>query len=182
MHAPLPRRAWADPHSAHVTSGRSSGDLVSAGEAWMAQNRAPGEAPAPVLRRLLFQEPAHDRSTLGIVWWWEAHRLLFNLLVGGAGLVTLVVLGVLILVVPRAPFFIDWQIVLLYGVVANALYTAGWMVELWLRRFLGADHPVIGPVLFRYGLVFSLALTLMPLGLAVLLILNRLLGRPIAGW
>ena len=79
-------------------------------------------------------------------------------------------------------FWLEVSVAATSRLVANALYAAGWPVELWLRRFLGADHQVIGPALFRYGLVFSLALTLFPVALAALLVVNRWLGRPIAGW
>ena len=135
-----------------------------------------------LLGRVLFQEPSRDRRWSGIVLWWEGRRLLFNCVVGGSGLITIGVLGGVKAIAPGAPFFVDWQLVVLYAVLANVLYTSGWVVELWLRRFLGADHPVVGPVLFRYGLVGSVCLSLFPMVLAVLVTFNRLLGRPIAGW
>ena len=142
----------------------------------------PLEQPPHLLRRLLFQEPTGDRTWSGIVLWWEGRRLLFNLVVGGAGLVTISVLGAAKAIAPAAPFLVDWQLVVLFALMANVLYTTGWLAELWLRRFLNADHPVVGPVLFRYGVIGSVCLALLPVVLAVLVTLNRLLGRPIAGW
>ena len=142
----------------------------------------PAQTRPRLLRRLLFQQPARDRSCSGIVLWWESRRLLFNALVGATGLLTLIVLGTLTVVLPRAPFYIEWRIVGLYAVIANAMYTAGWAVELWLRWFLGTDHPVVGPALFRYGLIASLGLTLFPVPFALLVTLNRWLGQPIPGW
>jgi len=35
--------------------------------------------------------------------------------------------------------------------------------DLFLRRILGIRAPDIGPVIFRYGYVFSLGLTLLPI-------------------
>ena len=139
--------------------------------------------PRPrLLRRVLFQQPTEQRTCSGIVLWWEGRRLLFNALVGGAGLLTTALVGLLTVVIPHAPFFVEWRIAALYGIMANVCYTAGWVVELWLRRFLGADHRVVGPALFRYGLIASLGLTLTPVPLALLVTLNRWLGQPIPGF
>ena len=142
----------------------------------------PLEAQPRTLRRLLFQQPRRDQSTIAVLLWWEGRRLLYNLVVGLAGLVTIVILGITKPLVPAAPFFVDWQLVLLFAAMANLLYALGWLTELWLRRYLGVDHPSVGPVLFRYGLVASGALALLPIALALLVSANRILGRPIAGW
>jgi hypothetical protein len=54
---------------------------------------------------------------------------------------------------------------LLYAVMANVCYSLGWVVELLARRLWGRSAPDLGPLLFREGLIFSVGLTLMPLGL-----------------
>jgi len=52
--------------------------------------------------------------------------------------------------------------------MANLCFTAGPLADLALRQLLGDRAPAIGPVLFRYGLAFSLGLTLLPIPLAVI--------------
>ena len=47
------------------------------------------------LTRVLFPAPAEVRNTGGIFRWWESRRLTFNIVVGGAGLVTLAAMKVI---------------------------------------------------------------------------------------
>lgn len=106
----------------------------------------------------------YPRSPLQVIGWWERRRLLYNVSVGLAGLLTLgtgAVLGQLPL--SPNPFFVPLMGVLLYGVLANACYSVGPMADLFLRRILGIRAPGMGPVIFRYGYVFSLGLTLLPI-------------------
>ena len=56
--------------------------------------------------------------------------------------------------------------VVLYGVAANVCYSFGFMFELLLDRLWGDEISPVGPTIFRHGLVFSVGLTLLPIGLA----------------
>ena len=56
--------------------------------------------------------------------------------------------------------------ILLYGVAANACYTFGFALEALLQRIRGDDVAPVGPTLWRHGLVFSVGLTLFPIGAA----------------
>ncbi|MGH7670845.1 MAG: hypothetical protein ACRENQ_15270 [Gemmatimonadaceae bacterium] len=116
------------------------------------------------LVHVLFPDPSLVRSPLRLLRWWESKRLTYNLVVGGAGLVTLGVLSLLHAV--PGPFhagpFIPWALPLLYGVVANVCYSSGWVVESLVQRWLDRDTYGLGPALFRHGLVFSVGLTLLP--------------------
>src|SRR5256885_2293860 len=93
----------------------------------------------------------------------------FSLCVGSTGLLSLG-LATLIGHLPPHPggFPAPWRVVLVYGVMANLCYTLGALADLTLRRALGERAPAVGPVLFRYGFVFSLGLTLLPIPLAAL--------------
>ena len=70
---------------------------------------------------------------------------------------------------------VPWSAVLVYGILANAGYTLGPAADLVLRRLLGDRAPAVAPVLFRYGFAFSMGLTLLPIPLAALAWLVRLL-------
>lgn len=117
------------------------------------------------LVRLLFPLPA-VRHTAEIFAWWESRRPTFNLIVGGAGLVTLGTIQLLSWLPPHLPLSAPWQVVVLYGVCANVFYTFGAIIESALARLWGNDVAPVGPTLFRHGLVFSVGLTLLPIGIA----------------
>ena len=121
------------------------------------------------VERYVFTPLYFPRSPWSIVRWWESRRFLFNLSVGSAGLVSLA-MATLIRHLPPHPgsFPVPWVGVLVYGVLANLCYTLGPVGDLVLRRALGERAPAVGPVLFRYGFVFSLGLTLLPIPLAAL--------------
>lgn len=116
------------------------------------------------LQKLLF-EPTLVRSPLRVVQWWESRRLTYNAVVGGVGLFTLTyVSGWVKLLSDPGPW--EWTPLIVgtiaYGVSANLCYTLGWVVENLVERWM--ERPVygLGPALFRYGLAFSVGLTLLP--------------------
>ena len=118
------------------------------------------------LTRVLFPAPAEVRNTGGILRWWESRRLTFNVVVGGAGLVTLAAMKVIALLPPLSmsmPIF--WPGVLAYGVLANLFYSLGFMTEAVMQRAWREDTPRVGPPLFRQGLIFSVGLTLLPIAM-----------------
>ena len=114
-----------------------------------------------------FFTPVYRGGPLAVLGWWEARRPIFNLCVGGAGLLSLATVATL-LALPPAPvhFSIPLGVVLVYGVMANLCFTLGAPIDIALRRMLGSRAPAIGPVLFRYGFVFSVGLSLLPIPLA----------------
>lgn len=74
-----------------------------------------------------FLFPAHaGRSTVAIIAWWEARRLPYNLLVGGAGLLSLVLTSLLAALPPfggDVPFM--WAPIVAFGIMANVCYLIG---------------------------------------------------------
>jgi hypothetical protein len=118
------------------------------------------------LARLLFPVPDVRRSPVTLLLWWERRRPTYNLIVGGAGLVTLTALHVLSWLPPHVSFDAPWTLVILYGVCANIWYTMGFAIEALLERLWGEDVAPVGPTLFRHGLVFSVGLTLFPIAVA----------------
>lgn len=129
-----------------------------------------------ILTRLFF-EPTLLRSPLRVVQWWESRRPVYNLLVGATGVGTLVYVNVLSLLVRGHWFELEWPIIVLYGLMANVLYTGGWVVENAAERWLGRPLYGLGPALFRHGVVFSVGLTLFPAVMVTFFALGGLLFR-----
>ncbi len=118
------------------------------------------------LTRLLFPAPAEVRSTTSIFRWWESRRLTFNVIVGGAGLVTLAAVKLIALLPPLSMSMpVAWPGVLVYGFFANLFYSFGFVTEAAMQRAWREETPRVGPALFRQGLVFSVGLTLFPIAL-----------------
>jgi len=115
-----------------------------------------------MLGNVLFPSAAYRRSPLSILAWWEARRGLFNLIVGGTGVLTLLVVQLVSLIPPGVPMGFDWRIVLAYGLLANVCYSFGWAAEAAAQRLWGDRVSPLGPALFRQGLAFSVGLTLLP--------------------
>jgi hypothetical protein len=111
----------------------------------------------------LYPAPDIRRTPLSLLAWWESRRLAYNKAVGSAGLVTLAGFLVLVPRPARMPSVDLLAMVVIYGVLANICYSAGWLVELLARRVWGREAPYLGPWLFREGLIFSVGLTLFPL-------------------
>lgn len=126
------------------------------------------------LSSVLFPEPTLRRTPGAVIGWWERRRPLFNLVVGATGLVT-----VSVIVLAAGPGMISkpglWLGVTAYGVAANVCYSLGAPLELILERWLGRETYGLGPALFRYGLVYSVGLTLFPLALGAFAVAAKLL-------
>jgi len=140
-------------------------------------NLSPYPHRMPGIVQVLFPEPPLVRSPMRLLRWWESHRLTYNLVVGGAGLISLGVAAVLqAMIAPPGHVFIPWQAVVAYGVLANLCYSGGWVAETVLQKWLGRATYGLGPALYRHGLVFSVGLTLLPAGLWTVGIVAHVLG------
>ena len=105
----------------------------------------------------------YPRSPLQVIGWWERRRLMYNVSVGVAGLLTLGVGAALGMLLSPGTMPSEVVGVIVYGFLANVCYTLGPVADLMLRRILGIRAPDIAPVMFRYGYVFSIGLTLLPI-------------------
>ena len=118
----------------------------------------------------------YPRTTWTVVHWWEARRPVYNMAVGAAGVLSLFALKVSASLPPHPVHGeIPWQAVLAYALLANLAYTIGPVVDLAITRRWGHEYAPVGPALFRYGFVFSVGLTLLPIALAVLSWIGRVL-------
>lgn len=97
----------------------------------------------------------------GIVRWWEGRRLHFNIIVGVVGVATLFLVAVAgsAAVKPGEDFEEPLAMIFgpfLYVILANVCYTLGWIVDTIFYR----GSPRV--LLFKAGLVLSVALTALP--------------------
>jgi hypothetical protein len=123
------------------------------------------------LTRYFFSPVYIPRSAWSIVGWWERRRLVYNLVLAVAGVLSLGAQSLFTVLPPRsaAPDVpLGLVGVLAYAVLANLCYTAGPAVDVYIRRRWGDGYAVVGPTLFRYGFVFSVGLTLLPIPLSFL--------------
>lgn len=116
----------------------------------------------------MVQEPGDTalppRSWYHVVWWWEARRPLYNLVLGLVGAGSLVVFLLIDTWPPRAPNTdFEYLFAAVGGaILANVCYTGGWAVELLVRSVMGARVARFGPRAWRVGMGFSLAILLLP--------------------
>ncbi len=130
------------------------------------------------LTKILFPLPDYRRTPWSLLAWWESRRLTYNLFVGATGLASLAVVLLFNVLPPAGPPILQvWKGVLIYGVLANAGYSLGWLAELGMRTLWREEAPYAGPALWRQGLSFSICLTLLPIPLAVISWVVRLVGH-----
>jgi hypothetical protein len=130
------------------------------------------------LTKILFPLPDYRRTPWTLLRWWESRRLTYNVAVGGAGLLTLAVIELFNALPPRMPGPPHlWRGVVVYAVLANLGYCLGWTTEVAMRAVWKEQAPDAGPALFRQGLSFAVGLTLLPIPLAGLSWIARLLSK-----
>jgi hypothetical protein len=120
---------------------------------------------------ILFTREKPAASAKEVVGWWEARRPIYNLLVGAAGIFSCMVVAIDVFAsrylhygstsLPDPPFFVFLGI-FFYGLAANLCYTGGWMAELLVRKISPAQSDQLAILSFKYGLVFSVLLSLLP--------------------
>jgi hypothetical protein len=127
------------------------------------------------LTRFFFRAPYAAPSTGEIVRWWESRRPLYNLAILVAGVTSLASVFVVELFLGEGSGKIPWGGILVYGFLANLLYTLGPIADTIVMRTWGRDYSEVGPTLFRYGFVFAVGLTLLPVALSALRVILGIL-------
>jgi hypothetical protein len=69
--------------------------------------------------------------------------------------------------------------VIIYGIMANICFTAGWILELLSRRIWDARAEAFGEIAFTWGTLFSVLLPLIPAAVTVVVGAFRILT---SGW
>jgi hypothetical protein len=99
--------------------------------------------------------------------WWEKRRILFNLAVLAAGVVSVLVIELIGSHLARLGEDVEEPIGILVGVIgyavaANVCYSLGWITELLWSWGDTTRTEAFRPKIFRMGLGFSVVLTLLP--------------------
>jgi hypothetical protein len=120
---------------------------------------------------ILFTREKPAASAKEVVGWWEARRPIFNLVVGAAGIFSCMVAAIDVFAsrylhygnasLPNPPLFVLLGI-FFYGFAANLCYTGGWMAELLVRKISPLQSDRLGILSFKFGLTFSVLLSLFP--------------------
>lgn len=139
----------------------SSGDSRSGTErdALSAEVESEGQGAAGRFVAWLFKPLDGDITPERVVQWWEARRLVFNVIVGvyGAGCFTVYCLALAYSGQlshgedPEEPL-----VLLVAPIIINLLYTLGWVVERLARSLEPDVSPRFGVRLFKLGLGFGL--------------------------
>ncbi|MGH7560270.1 MAG: hypothetical protein ACRENB_04535 [Gemmatimonadales bacterium] len=125
------------------------------------------------LTRFLFTPVYRADNAWSIIQWWESRRWPYNLVLGVCGSFSIVAVGLLL----AEPIFdIPWPGVVIYAFMANVCYTLGPIIDLFVRRQFGDRYAAVGPALFRYGFAFSIGLTLLPVPIAMMGFVVRVLS------
>jgi hypothetical protein len=124
-----------------------------------------------------FFAPARGTNrTWAVVNWWESRRWLYNSAVGVTGLASLAAMfGFGALPPHPAHMLVPIEAVGAYAILANVCYSAGPVLDLVVRKKWGDEFAPVGPTLFRYGFAFSIGLTALPIPLAFMSWVVRLL-------
>ena len=118
--------------------------------------------------RWMFSVPSGERSKLKIILWWELRRIPYNIIVGAAGIVSVVMFYFFTANEPIEDGEDIGEPIMLFiaPLLMNAAYTLGWIVEtssrkeFWQRFF--DDERETGPRFLTLGLKFSIAVIWVP--------------------
>lgn len=139
-----------------------------------------------ILAWRLFSRREEASGTFDIIKWWELRRIPYNVIVGTAGVITLIVTIAVAAIasekfgeplgLPDPPIIAVFAVIG-YGIGANACFTGGWLVEIIVRKIWHDQVGAFAQISFALGLVFSVLLTLAPAVLFTGLLILRLLLR-----
>jgi hypothetical protein len=146
-------------------------------------------ALAPVQKILawrLFSRREEVVSTFAIIKWWEVRRIPYNIAVGTAGVITLIVVVAVAAIasekfgeplgLPDPPILAVFAVIG-YAIGANVCFTGGWIAEILVRKLWRERAGAFAQISFALGVAFSILLTLAPAALFTGLLIARLLLR-----
>ena len=101
------------------------------------------------------------------IFWWEKRRILFNLAVLAAGLVTVLAIALIgsHFAKPGEDVEEPFGVIIgaiVFGLAANVCYTLGWITEIMWSGGDVARTEAMRPKVFRIGMILSVIITLLP--------------------
>lgn len=127
------------------------------------------------ITKFFFRAPYSAPKTWEVFRWWESRRMAYNLAVGAAGVLSLSVVYLAEFLTPGRTPGIPWGGVVVYAILANLFFCLGPIVDAIIMRRWGRNFSEVGPTLFRYGFVFAVGLTLLPVPMVALRVLLGLI-------
>ena len=108
--------------------------------------------------------PEEPVSPLGAIWWWEARRIPYNLIIGGMGVISLLVyLGCVdTRNIPADQDYFEPMSLFIAPFVINICYTFGWLVDAPVRLLFPNLDSRYTPRLLRAGFAFSMLVITAP--------------------
>lgn len=106
-----------------------------------------------------------SRSVLNIITWWEIRRIVYNIVGGIAGLISLVLFLYFVShsgKVPPGEQILNPMVLLFLFVFLNLAYSAGAFVEVVLKLVAKSEHKKIGPLFFILGQLVALFFIFLP--------------------
>lgn len=119
-----------------------------------------------------FKREGVPRTAFDVVGWWESRRFFYNIVVGCTGMASCLLIAIWVLVsettvgepigLPDGPLLGIFGVIM-YGILANICYTAGWLSELIVRSVSTSERSAAYALkTFRLGVQFSVLLTVLP--------------------
>lgn len=108
-----------------------------------------------------------DRNVFQIIFWWELRRILYNIIVLLAGIISLLLMSAIVNVPPGEDLVEPFAIIG-FGILCNLGYSLGWLTEIFIKR-----GNTYGPKTFKIGLFFTLFFIFLPLTIHIFLWIFR---------
>lgn len=108
-----------------------------------------------------------DRTIFQIIFWWELRRILYNLIVLVAGIISIAIMYFAAsgrVELESGEDFFEPILIPIFAIICNVGYTLGWLTEICIKR-----STVFGPKMFKYGLYFTLFCIFLPANLWIII-------------
>ena len=108
----------------------------------------------------LLEVKTENRNFIQVIIWWELRRILYNIIVLIAGILSIVIMltaaSMRIQLKPGEDFY-EPIMIPIFAFLCNMGYTLGWLTEVFIKRNL-----TYGPKMFKRGLYFTLFWVFLP--------------------
>jgi len=99
-----------------------------------------------------------ERKWFQIIIWWEIRRILYNIIILIAGILSIIIILLAMILVDypsrvqikEGEDFIEPFAIPMFLILSNIFYTLGWLIELFIKRSLN-----FGPKMFKIILFFT---------------------------